>query len=83
MPYMAQWSRDVHNKLKELDERTKPKAEEEAHAPTGFMNDGAGNPYLLANEAYGGGGYGMAPPPVQMMQHPPYGGGMGFGGGGF
>ena len=72
MAFMVQWSKDVHSKLKELDERTKPKVEEPKPGQGGFMTDGAGNAYLLANEpAYGGvgGGYApgmvMPPPPQQ------------------
>ena len=82
MPYLIQWTRDTHNKLKELDERTKPKSEQSQEA-TSFIQPPGGNMYMLANTAYnpepqGYGmptqpGYGM-PPQQQYMQGGGYGG---------
>jgi len=52
MPYMIQYMREMHAKITEIDERTKPKKEEEAAEESPYANDGLGNPYMLANSAY-------------------------------
>jgi clathrin heavy chain len=66
MPYMIQYMRESHEKIKMLEERTKVKEEEEDEEADSnqYMTDGLGNPYMLANSAYNGAmpqqnGYGM------------------------
>ena len=55
MPYMIQYLHQSYYKIKELDERTKPKEQEEEQedsASNSKMLDSLGNPYMLANTAY-------------------------------
>lgn len=95
MPFIIQWTHDTHMKIKELDERTKPKTEGSQEA-TNFMHDARGNVFMLANQAYNvdgqqqqqmymQGGGGGVPQQYTGGQQPGYGGGNGggYGNGGF
>jgi len=54
MPYIIQYIREVHTRLGELDERTKPKEEVKAEDEHTFAPDtlGGNGTYMLANNAY-------------------------------
>lgn len=79
MPFMIQYVREMDDKIKELDERTKPEEEEEEEESAMPVNlPGMGIPLALANSAYNDqpqmmGGMGMGGMPGM--------GGMGMGGG--
>jgi len=81
MPFVIQWTRDMHSKIKELDERTKPKSEVSQEA-TSFMQDGRGNAFMLANTAFNPEpqGYGMHPQQYMQQQYMQGGGGYGYNG---
>jgi clathrin heavy chain len=70
MPFMIQWTRDTHAKIKELDERTKPKSDANQEA-TSFMQDGRGNAFMLANTAFNPEpqGYGMQQQQYMQQQY--------------
>ena len=74
MPFFIQWTKDTHNKLKELDDRTKPKSEN-AEATSYIAN--TGTTYMLANAAFNqdAAAYGMQQQQQQqfMGQMPPQG----------
>ena len=61
---MIQWTRDTHAKLKELDERTKPKTENQE--ATSYLQ-GTGNTFMLANHAFN-----SDPQAYAAMQHQQY-----------
>lgn len=86
MPYVIQYTRHLHDKIKVLDERTAPKKEEDnsmSEAANTVLAGGFGNLMIGDGNAYGGGDYGYIDP--MSMGGPPMGmgGGIGMGGGGF
>jgi clathrin heavy chain len=53
MPYLIQYISNLHDKVKELDARTKPPAKDDEQAPQeqGFLS-GPGATFMLANQAF-------------------------------
>jgi len=91
MPYMIQYMRHLHDKVKVLEERTAPPAEPEAAAAPvenimGMGMMGGSDTLMITNGGYmPQGNYGGIPDPYQQQQQAGYGGGFGqpnaFGGG--